>query len=358
MTPAVRSAGLGVLLSRADWTAIFLDRVEKGKFQFGDLSLDQKQALAGHPSGKIKGRAVGLMKTRDALPNAERQKVIDGLLAVKNTKGESALLQDKGDAAAGKALFKNTCSKCHVHSGEGTQIGPDLTGMAVHTKEHLLTEIMDPSRSVEGNFKAWTVVKTNGQVLNGLLASDSKTSVELHDAEGKRQVIFRQDIEELKETKKSLMPDGFETQLNPKQLADLLEFLTTREFGKYVPLPLDRIANIVSTKGMFNAETSKNERMVLKDWKTKMVDGIPFQIIDPHGDKQPNMVLLYGSQGSKAPQMPKSVSLPLNAPAKAIHLLSGVSGYGFPTTPEKSVSMISQTALQGRQDRGAQARQW
>ncbi len=103
LTPAVRSVGLGVLLSRAEWTTIFLDRVEKGKLKFGDLSLDQKQALAGHPNPKIRIRAVALMKTRDALPNAERQKVIDGLLAVKNAKGESVLLHDKGDAAAGKA---------------------------------------------------------------------------------------------------------------------------------------------------------------------------------------------------------------------------------------------------------------
>jgi len=116
--------------------------------------------------------------------------------------------------------------------------------------------------------------------------------------------------------------------------------LTPGEYGKFLPLPLDRIANVVSTRGMFNAETSKAERMVLKDWKTRMVDGIPFQIIDPQGDKRPNMVLLYGPLGSRAPKMPKSVSLPLNAPAKAIHLLSGVSGWGYPYTQEKSVSLV------------------
>jgi uncharacterized protein len=71
-----------------------------------------------------------------------------------------------------------------------------------------------------------------------------------------------------------------------------------------------------------------------------LVDGIPFQIIDPQGDKRPNLVLLYGPLGSKAPKMPKSVSLPLHAAAKAIHLLSGVSGWGYPYTQEKSVSMI------------------
>ena len=38
--------------------------------------------------------------------------------------------------------------------------------------------------------------------------------------------------------------------------------------------------------------------------------------------------------------MPKSVSLPVNAPAKAIHLLSGVAGWGFPAGREGTVSMI------------------
>src|SRR5262249_50740211 len=66
LTPAVRSAALGVLLSRAEWTTIFLDRVEKGKLRFGDLSLDQKPALAGHPNARIRERALALMKTRDA----------------------------------------------------------------------------------------------------------------------------------------------------------------------------------------------------------------------------------------------------------------------------------------------------
>ena len=41
------------------------------------------------------------------------------------------------------------------------------------------------------------------------------------------------------------------------------------------------------------------------------------------------------------PKMPKSVSLPCNAPAKAIHLLSGVSGWGYNGAPvDPTVSMI------------------
>ena len=38
--------------------------------------------------------------------------------------------------------------------------------------------------------------------------------------------------------------------------------------------------------------------------------------------------------------MPKSVELPCNAKLKALHMLSGVSGWGFPGGQKGSVSMI------------------
>ena len=185
-----------------------------------ELSLDQKQALSAHPNEEIRTIAVALLKKGGVLPNADREAVIKGLLAI---------TKEKGDAAAGKVVFTNICAKCHTHTGVGTSIGPDLTGMAVHPKEHLLIEILDPSRSVEGNYRIYTVVTNKGLVLNGLLAAESKTAIELYDAEGKKQTILRDDIESLTPSTKSLMPDGFEKQLDRKQLTDLLEFLTRRK---------------------------------------------------------------------------------------------------------------------------------
>jgi hypothetical protein len=38
--------------------------------------------------------------------------------------------------------------------------------------------------------------------------------------------------------------------------------------------------------------------------------------------------------------MPRSVTLPVNGPASKIHLLSGMSGWGFPGGEKGSVSMI------------------
>ena len=60
----------------------------------------------------------------------------------------------------------------------------------------------------------------------------------------------------------------------------------------------------------------------------------------PRGDTVPNVLLFYGPEGKVSKTMPKSVTLPVSTPAKAIHMLSGVSGWGYPYTQEKAVSLI------------------
>jgi putative membrane-bound dehydrogenase-like protein len=328
LTPAARSAGIGVLLTRADWAGKLVAAIDAGKVSLTDLALDQRQALADHPDQRVRAAAIALLRRGGALPNPDRQKVIDEFLPI---------TKEKGDAANGKLVFKNQCSKCHMHTGEGAQVGPDLTGMAVHPKDHLIIDILDPSRSVEGNFRLYRVVTKDGKSLQGMLAAESKTAVELIDTEGKKLTVLREDIDELLGSNKSLMPDGFEKQVSRKDLTDLLEFLTAK--GKYLPLPLDKVATAVSTKGMFYSEESPQERLALADWKPRTVEGVPFVLVDPHGDKSPNVILLYGPEGALPPKMPKAVSLTCNTPVKAIHLLSGISGWGYPYSNGKTVSM-------------------
>ncbi|MEX2173346.1 MAG: c-type cytochrome, partial [Pirellulaceae bacterium] len=329
ITPAVRPVALRVLLARSDWNPLLLDAIEKGGVQLADLSLDQKQALANHPSRRIAGRARRLLEAGGGLPNADRQKVLDDL---------RPLTEQTGDAAAGKVVFKNQCAKCHTHAGEGAKIGPDLTGTAVHPKHELLAHLIDPSRNVEGNYRVYTVLTADGLVINGLLASETKTAIELIDSEAKKHVVLREDIENLKASPKSLMPEGFEKQVKPEEIVNLLEFLTQR--GQYVPIPLEKYATAVSTRGMFYDENAPAERLVFDDWSPKTFEGIPFVLVDPQGAKIPNVILLNGPEGQIPPTMPKSVSLPCNMPAKAIHLLSGVAGWAFPYGGEQTVTMI------------------
>ena len=53
---------------------------------------------------------------------------------------------------------------------------------------------------------------------------------------------------------------------------------------------------------------------------------MPFRLVDPQGQSVPNVVMLRGPNGGFAPRMPTSVSLPIAAPVRAIHLLGGIAG--------------------------------
>ncbi len=327
-SPTVRAAAMRLLVTRPATTTVFLKAVEDGKLQLSELSLDQKQALSNHPDRAIRERARKLLSQTGGLPNADREKVVKEL---------HHLTEVKGDVAAGKEVFKKQCAKCHMHSGEGTRIGPDLTGMAVHPKHELLIHILDPSRSVEGNFRVYTVQLEDGRVMSGMLAGESKTAIEIIDTEAKRHAIPREDIEELVGSTKSLMPEGFEKQVKPEEIANLLEFLTAR--GKFTPLDIAKVANTVTTKGMFFSPDGDAERLIFSDWSTKTFEGVPFYLVDPQGDRIPNAVMLYGSNGVQPPTKPRSVTLPVRMPAKALHFLGGISGWGFPASEKGTPTM-------------------
>ncbi|WP_406695552.1 PVC-type heme-binding CxxCH protein [Singulisphaera sp. Ch08] len=329
LTPAAKSTAIGVLLRRPVATTALLNAIEKQELSLGDLTLDQTQSLAAHPDVKIRQRARALLARGGSLPNADRQKVIEEL---------SPLVLRGGDAALGKLVFQQQCLKCHTHGAEGGKVGPDLTGMAVHPKEELLVHILDPSRSVEGNYRQYNVATTDGQVFVGVLTSETKTAIELGDAEGKPHVILRADVDELQVSPKSIMPEGFEKQVNPEGIANLLEFLTQR--GKFLPLDLAKSATIVSTTGMFYSKDAEAERLIFGDWSPKTFEGVPFRLVDPRGERVPNAIMLFGPTGAFPPTMPKTVRLACNVPAKAIHLLSGVSGWGYPGGRAGSVTMI------------------
>lgn len=329
LTPATRPAAVAVLLTRPASTMALLEGINDGVIRLSELSPDQRQMLMDHPDAAVRMTGRAVLSRGGALPSADRQQVIDDLLPE---------VVQRGNAAQGKQIFKKHCAKCHQHSGEGEHIGPDLTGMAVHPKQELLTHILDPNRSVEGNFQIYTVVTSDGRVLSGILTSETQTTVELLDAEGKRTTILREDIDELAPSTKSLMPEGIEKLATAAELRDLLEFLTQR--GRFLPLDIAKAATIASDRGMFNSTEASVERLIFDDWSPHTFAGVPFTLIDPANGTTPNVIMLHSSNGNVCRTMPKVAQLPCNGVVQTIHMLSGVSGWGYPASSENSVSLI------------------
>ena len=323
-TPSIRSQSIQLLLGRREAIPLLLDAIDVGDVQLAELALNQRQDLTRHPDRNVRRRAEQILQRGGALPNADRQKVL---------KEFASITKVHGDAVAGKIAYKKVCAKCHKHAGEGADVGPDLTGMAVHPKEELLTHILDPNQSVESNFRLYTAVTVDGKVINGMLASESRTALEFFDAEGKKTTVLRADIDEFVGTKKSLMPEGIEKELNRKELTDLLEFLTQR--GSFKPLVLGEGATIASDQGLFSGD----EKYIIPGWEKQTFKGVPFKIADPQDGKIKNMILLNGPLGAVSKTMPKRTSVKVGIPARGIHLLSGVSGWGYPYGRDQTTSM-------------------
>ena len=53
----------------------------------------------------------------------------------------------------------------------------DMIGIAVHPKTEILSQIIDPNRSVEGTYRVYTAIAKDGTVVNGLLLSESRTAL-------------------------------------------------------------------------------------------------------------------------------------------------------------------------------------
>lgn len=335
MPPEFLKDSVRVMLSRPESTSELIEAIAAGKLTINDLQLDQRQLLREHPDPKIRERATAIMKSSGGIPNADRQKLVESWLE---------LMQQSGDAVHGKAIYQKHCALCHRHGDLGNNIGPNLTGMAVHPKAELLVNILDPNRSVEGNFRTYNIQTSDGSIVTGMMAGETKTAIEIVNVQGKREVVLREDIEQITGSQKSLMPEGFESQMTRDEMRDLLEFLTSK--GKYVPLSIASVASVVTTRGMFFDPEGEVERLVFPDWNPKMVRDIPFVLVDPQEDRVPNAIMLHGPNGKVAPRMPKEVDVPCNASAVSIHFLSGVGGWSFPASREGSTSMIVRLAYE------------
>lgn len=132
-----------------------------------------------------------------------------------------------GDPVNGEAHFKRICFQCHKLHGQGMEVGPDITANGRGSFEQLVSNVMDPSLVIGQAFTSKTVLTTDGRVLAGLVAAEDPKRLTLKVQGGKLVELDREeDIEQIKVSDKSLMPDGLEQQMNEQELLDLFAYLS------------------------------------------------------------------------------------------------------------------------------------
>jgi putative heme-binding domain-containing protein len=130
-----------------------------------------------------------------------------------------------GDPLRGREVFRRVCAQCHRLFGEGQDVGPDLTLNGRGSLDQLVSNVFDPSLVIGTAYQARTVLTTDGRILTGLLVEDSPQRVVLKLQGGKLETIPRDEIDQLRTSELSLMPEGLEKQLAPQEIADLFALL-------------------------------------------------------------------------------------------------------------------------------------
>jgi putative membrane-bound dehydrogenase-like protein len=136
----------------------------------------------------------------------------------------------KGDVENGVKLFRGvaTCANCHIVDQHGKEVGPTLSEIGSKlSREAMFTSILDPSAGISHNFENYVVLTDSGQVINGLKMSETADAVLIRTAEAIDRNISKQEIETMKVSEQSIMPENLHHTIDQKGLVDIVEYMST-----------------------------------------------------------------------------------------------------------------------------------
>lgn len=217
LSPQIRSVGITVLLNGRE--QILIRALEDGVIDASSVSFYQQIYLMTLEDEDLRRRS--RLVFSDESKDEQRKKVIAEY---------KQSLEIEGDVVHGKVIFEKNCSVCHQLGAElGTAYGPDLGTIRNRRPESILTDILDPGLSIADGFDLWDIRLVNGESRQGIIASETPTTIALSIYGASDEVFSRQDIQSMRALGMTIMPAGLEETITKEDMADLLAFLKKPE---------------------------------------------------------------------------------------------------------------------------------
>ncbi len=304
---SLRIAAIEALASRATWTKAMLDAISEGKVGAGGFPAPVRRALATSKDKAIRDHA---FKVLGAWQDSSED--VKALIAAK----KQACLTGEPDLANGKQIFTATCMVCHEFHGGGQKVGPDLIGSGRSNLDAILANVIDPNQIIGNGYENFTVATKDGRTLAGRVVEDTPGHVKILGAGGAAQVVPRDQIATLTNSKQSLMPMGFGG-LPDAIFRDLIWYiLAPPEEG-----PLTKSKKDLLIKGVETNEPAKpkgnNSRAIdwesvslwNPDWKVNAPDfeRTPLKLAEYHG--KTNVLLVHPFEKTKPASFERKLKL-------------------------------------------------
>jgi putative membrane-bound dehydrogenase-like protein len=218
MKPDERSAAIDVFTGRAESADQLLAAVERREIPAADLSAAQARQIA-----TLNDRA--LLRRLEAAWGTVRSSSVDRVRRIRELEEQLTPGNlSRADLAAGRDLFRKTCSNCHRLFGDGRTIGPELTGANRRNLLYLISNIVDPSAAVPADFRQATVITNGGRIITGAISQRTELALTIQTANGEVRVRS-DDVDEVAISSQSMMPDGLLDRLTRDQTRDLIAWL-------------------------------------------------------------------------------------------------------------------------------------
>ena len=220
----VRSVAQTLLASRKPWARELVQAVAAGKIERAAVPAAVVRKILLHEDKQLAATVCKLWGNVQGATTAEMRQRIEQLTKV--------IRAGSGNPYSGRKLYAQNCGKCHTLFGEGGQVGPDLTPYQRNDLDRLLVNVVNPSAEIREGFESYIVETKNGRILNGFLADQDNRVVVLRGIDGQNIVLPRSQIEELRKSDRSVMPEETLKGLSNQQVRDLFAYLRSSQ-----PLP-------------------------------------------------------------------------------------------------------------------------
>ena len=224
--PATRIETIDLALSRRDSTAELVAVIERGEVSPAEIDAPRRRAFADRADPELKPRIEAFFHTSASTDRAPIvQRYLDEMKRLEATREAKPTRRSQRVDDRGMHVFERVCASCHRLGVIGHDVGPDLAALTDRSTEAFVAAILDPNREVDARYAAYTAALRDGRVFTGLVVAETADTIQLKTQDGKLEAILRGDLEELKGSGKSLMPEGLERDLKPIDLIDLIAYL-------------------------------------------------------------------------------------------------------------------------------------
>lgn len=217
-----RGLAIDTLTSRISYALPLAEAIENGSVDASEVSASQVRQLLALGDERIAKVLESKWGVVHDTPEAKQTAI------AKWQKELTTESLSHGNIEAGAAIFKKSCANCHKLYGEGQTIGPDLTGSNRGNLEYVLMNTIDPSAVVPKQFTTSTILLAGGRVVTGVVVGETDATLNIQ-TEKELLSVARSEIEQMRNSGKSLMPDGLLDSLSPEQVRDLVAFIMFRK---------------------------------------------------------------------------------------------------------------------------------